>query len=79
MRQQLQAAVMQHYLQGIHNEPFLRIKVRRTHLILDATVQLSREPLELKKPLRVEFTGVRRGLPSSAGSLSRDGSRGCPA
>lgn len=55
--QQVQASIVQHVFGNTEASPILLLAVRRNSLIQDALQQLAAHQLDLKKPLKVVFSG----------------------
>jgi len=57
MQEEFRRNIFAHLLQGAQQDPYLKVKVRREHLLEDAPGQFSKSAAELKRPLKVSFNG----------------------
>jgi hypothetical protein len=57
MSEQFRRNMFAQLLQGGQQNPYLKVKVRREHLLEDAPGQFSKPADELKRPLKVSFNG----------------------
>jgi len=56
MTQEFEGAILRSLFGGVIS-PYLVLKVRRSHLIQDTLLRVSRQHQDLKKPLKVQFVG----------------------